>query len=87
MSNVPVVALAHYNAQSALRGAMMNGVQQKHMICQVVQFKNLESEYQKMFSDPIDDERFVYVIRDSQRVVKAITTSVVSAIKKTQVKM
>ena len=56
------------------------------MITQVVQFKNLEEQYKSMLKEEIDPERAIYIVKDNQRNVKSITTSVMAAIQKTQSK-
>lgn len=54
------------------------------MITQVVQYKNLDAVYQNKLPVGIDAEQMVYLVKDNQRVVKSITTSVLAAIQKTQ---
>jgi hypothetical protein len=54
------------------------------MITQVVQYKNLDAVYQNKLPAGIDAEQMVYLVKDNQRVVKSITTSVLAAIQKTQ---
>lgn len=54
------------------------------MIAQVYQFKNLPQDYKTVLNKTLEDNQFVYVIKDNSGLPKSITTNVCQAIKKTQ---
>ena len=54
------------------------------MLTQVVQFKNVPEQYKNLFRNELDSEQIVYLIKDCDGRVKSITTSINSAIQKTQ---
>jgi hypothetical protein len=55
------------------------------MISQVIQYKNLDEKFKSILGqNDIDDNRFVYLIKDKAGNVKSLTTSVAAAIRKVQ---
>lgn len=54
------------------------------MITQVYQFKTLPQQYKTVLDATLDDNQFVYVVKDNQGLAKSVTTNVMQAIVKTQ---
>jgi hypothetical protein len=57
------------------------------MITQLYQFKSLPDKYKKVLNRELNENQTVYVTKDVNGNPKSITTSVIEAIKKGQIKI
>jgi hypothetical protein len=55
------------------------------MVTQVIQYKDLDSKYKELIQEELEPSRTLYLVKDNNSNIKSITTSVIMAIKKTQV--